>query len=144
MLFPVLGNASAGGHGFVVNAAADHYIEWPPGIRDPKAFGFAVHGESMIPVYKDGDVVICSRAGRLHPDCDAVVAIGDDCFVKIWRPLPDNQVELACYNAQGYSPITVERSKITAQAPIIGLLRASQAAEMRVDAHSNPHKPEAT
>lgn len=134
--FPVLGSACAGQNGFLVNGSADYYIEWPAGTRDPKAFGLEVRGDSMFPVYKDGDVVICSRAARLHPDCDAVVAIGDDCYCKIWRPLPGDRVELACYNKSTYDPMVVNRSEIKDTAKIIGLLWRVQAADMRVDGPS--------
>lgn len=45
-----------------------------PDINDPDAFGARVHGDAMLPEYKEGDIVIFSPA--------AAVREGNDCFVR--------------------------------------------------------------
>jgi SOS-response transcriptional repressor LexA len=52
---------------------ADEYVSCP-GVRDNDAFAARVHGDSMTPKYKEGDIVIFSPA--------ATCKDGDDCFVR--------------------------------------------------------------
>jgi phage repressor protein C with HTH and peptisase S24 domain len=52
---------------------ADEYIGCPD-ISDKDAFGARVHGDSMVPKYREGDIVIFSPA--------AATRSGDDCFVR--------------------------------------------------------------
>jgi len=52
---------------------ADDYVSCP-GVRDNDAFAARVHGDSMTPKYKEGDIVIFSPA--------AACKDGDDCFVR--------------------------------------------------------------
>jgi len=53
--------------------AADEYTP-APGMDDPDVFACRVHGDSMMPKYHPGDVVIFSPA--------SAVKSGDDCFVR--------------------------------------------------------------
>lgn len=53
---------------------ADDYLSCP-GLGDPDAFAAAVIGESMMPDYREGDIVVFSPA--------AEVADGSDCFVRL-------------------------------------------------------------
>ena len=52
---------------------ADEYVSCP-GVQDADAFAARVHGDSMTPKYREGDIVIFSPAAA-HKD-------GDDCFVR--------------------------------------------------------------
>jgi SOS-response transcriptional repressor LexA len=52
---------------------ADEYVSCP-GVRDRDAFAARVHGDSMIPKYREGDIVIFSPAAQPRD--------GDDCFVR--------------------------------------------------------------
>jgi SOS-response transcriptional repressor LexA len=52
---------------------ADEYVGCPD-VHDRDAFGCRVHGDSMVPKYREGDIVIFSPA--LAPKN------GDDCFVR--------------------------------------------------------------
>jgi phage repressor protein C with HTH and peptisase S24 domain len=52
---------------------ADEYIGCPD-VHDPDAFAARVHGDSMTPKYRAGDIVIFSPA--------AATRSGDDCFVR--------------------------------------------------------------
>lgn len=53
---------------------ADEYVRCP-GINDPDAFAARIVGDSMMPEYREGDIVVFSPARD--------VASGDDCFVRI-------------------------------------------------------------
>jgi phage repressor protein C with HTH and peptisase S24 domain len=57
---------------------ADEYV-YDPSISDPNAFAITVCGDSMEPIFREGDVVIVSP--------EAPVASGDYCFVRL---APDN------------------------------------------------------
>lgn len=52
---------------------ADEYVSCPD-LHDKDAFGARVHGDSMFPKYREGDIVIFSPA--------ATIRNGDDCFVR--------------------------------------------------------------
>ena len=52
---------------------ADEYVACPD-LNDPQAFAARVHGDSMTPKYREGDIVIFSPA--------ASPKSGDDCFVR--------------------------------------------------------------
>ena len=52
---------------------ADDYVGCPD-VRDKDAFAARVHGDSMSPKYREGDIVIFSPA--------AAPRSGDDCFVR--------------------------------------------------------------
>jgi SOS-response transcriptional repressor LexA len=52
---------------------ADDYVACPD-LNDPQAFAARVHGDSMTPKYREGDIVIFSPA--------AAPKNGDDCFVR--------------------------------------------------------------
>ena len=52
---------------------ADEYVACPD-LNDPQAFAARVHGDSMTPKYREGDIVIFSPA--------AAPKNGDDCFVR--------------------------------------------------------------
>lgn len=54
---------------------ADDYAPAPPGLTDADAFAAYVDGDSMLPEYRAGDVVVFSPA--------ADVADGSDCFVRL-------------------------------------------------------------
>lgn len=54
---------------------ADEYVPGPPGVSDPDVFAAYVDGESMLPDYRGGDIVVFSPA--------AAVSDGCDCFVRL-------------------------------------------------------------
>ena len=76
---PVIGHAEAGGveleyeytdHGYPPGAADEH-LSPTEELGDPSAYGLAIRGRSMEPLFRDGDRVVVSPArpfvpGRLH------------------------------------------------------------------------------
>ncbi|MCE9590189.1 MAG: S24 family peptidase [Planctomycetes bacterium] len=53
---------------------ADEYVSCP-GVNDPTAFAARVVGDSMLPDYREGDIVVFSPRAK--------TADGDDCFVRL-------------------------------------------------------------
>lgn len=56
---------------------ADDYLSCP-GIDDPDAFAASVVGESMLPEYREGDIVVFSPAAEVSDGCDCFVRLEPD------------------------------------------------------------------
>lgn len=57
---------------------ADEYVWAPPDLADPDAFAATVVGDSMLPEYREGDVVIFSPAAKVVDGCDCFVRLEPD------------------------------------------------------------------
>ena len=59
---PVIGMAQAGAQGFFDDAGFPAGQGWRdvhfPGVEDPSAYALEIAGDSMLPVYREGDVVV--------------------------------------------------------------------------------------
>jgi len=97
---------------------ADDYVRCPD-VHDQNAFAVRVVGDSMVPKFCEGDIVVFSPVSEVHN--------GDDCFVRFTEPHettfkrvffePDNKVRLQPRN-DTYSPLIVDGKRIN------GLYRA--------------------
>jgi repressor LexA len=56
---------------------ADDYLS-SPGLDDPDAFAATVIGESMMPDYREGDIVVFSPAAEVSDGCDCFVRLEPD------------------------------------------------------------------
>lgn len=56
---------------------ADDYLSCP-GLDDPDAFAASVVGESMMPDYREGDIVVFSPAADVQDGCDCFVRLEPD------------------------------------------------------------------
>jgi phage repressor protein C with HTH and peptisase S24 domain len=78
---PVLGCAQAGEHGFFDDAGYPVGSGWDeimfPDMADPHAYALEVSGDSMEPVYRDGDLIIVSPAASLRRGDRVVVKTKD-------------------------------------------------------------------
>lgn len=67
---PLIGLAQAGGHGFFDDAGYPVGGGWDevsvPEIGDPQAYALEISGDSMEPVYRDGDMVVVSPAAPIR------------------------------------------------------------------------------
>ena len=74
---PLLGLAQAGGDGYFDDAGFPVGGSWDevglPEVGDPHAYALEISGESMEPVYRDGDIVVVSPAAPIRRG-DRVVA----------------------------------------------------------------------
>ncbi len=77
---PLLGMAQAGGDGFFDDAGFPVGGSWDevglPEIGDPNAYALEISGDSMEPVFRDGDIVVVSPS--------APVRRGDRLIAKTW------------------------------------------------------------
>ena len=100
---PLIGFAQAGSHGFFDDAgypAGGSWDEFPfPGFADPHAYALEINGESMEPVYRDGDIVIVSPEANIRRG-DRVVAKTNDgeILAKILVRRTASRIELQSLN----------------------------------------------
>jgi phage repressor protein C with HTH and peptisase S24 domain len=67
---PLIGMAQAGGEGFFDDAGYPAGVGWDevtlPDVSDPNAYALEISGDSMEPVFRDGDMVIVSPAAPIR------------------------------------------------------------------------------
>ena len=120
---PVLGFAQAGQRGFFDDAGFPAGEGWDkadlPSLSDPDAYALKVSGDSMLPLYRDGDTVIVSpAAGVKMGDRVVVKTQGGEVMAKqLVRRSPD-AVELHSFNAD-FSNLTIPANQIVWMARII-------------------------
>jgi len=93
---------------------ADEYVPCPE-IDDPHAFAARVCGDSMLPDYRDGDIVIFSPAAEVTDGCDCFLRLAPDhetTFKRVFFQTDDNQVRLQPLNFQ-FPATIVDRTQIT-------------------------------
>lgn len=100
---PLLGLAQAGGEGFFDDAGFPVGGSWDevglPEIGDPNAYALEIAGDSMEPVFRDGDMVVISPAAPIRRG-DRVVArtIGGEVMAKQLTRRSAKRVELKSLN----------------------------------------------
>jgi repressor LexA len=95
---------------------ADDYVSCPD-VRDQDAFAARVHGDSMFPKYRQGDIVIFSPAATPNSGDDCFVRFGDGntTFKRVFfeGDDPDNPILRLQPRNEKYPPQTVPSDKIT-------------------------------
>ena len=100
---PLIGFAQAGGSGFFDDGGYPVGGGWDevslPEIPDPNAYALEISGESMEPVYRDGDLVIVSPSAPIRRG-DRVVArtVGGEVMAKQLTRRSARRVELRSLN----------------------------------------------
>lgn len=100
---PVIGYAQAGDRGFFDDAGFPTGTGWDevlfPRIADPHAYGLEISGDSMEPVYRDGDVIIVSpEAGVRRGDRVVVRTHGGEVMAKQLIRQSVRKIELMSVN----------------------------------------------
>ncbi len=90
---------------------ADEYVSCPD-LSDPTAFAARVVGESMLPDYQEGDVVVFSPAAEVVDGCDCFVRLEPDHACTFKRVFFDNgSLRLQPLNPK-FPPQTVKRQEV--------------------------------
>jgi phage repressor protein C with HTH and peptisase S24 domain len=102
---PVLGYARAGEHGFFDDAGYPVGSGWDeimfPDVADRHAYALEVTGDSMEPVYRDGDLIIVSPAASLRRGDRVVVKTRDgEVMAKQLRRRTAQRIELQSLNLE--------------------------------------------
>jgi phage repressor protein C with HTH and peptisase S24 domain len=100
---PLLGFAQAGAGGFFDDAGFPAGQGWDhvrlPGFADQGAYALQVSGDSMLPLYRNGDIIIVSPAAKLRRGDRVVVRThGGEVMAKVLRRQTTKEVALASLN----------------------------------------------
>jgi phage repressor protein C with HTH and peptisase S24 domain len=102
---PLLGFAQAGSHGFFDDAGYPAGGGWDevnfPEIGDPHAYALEISGDSMEPVYRDGDIIIvCPQVSIRRGDRVVAKTRGGEVMAKMLKRRTANTVELKSLNPE--------------------------------------------
>jgi len=100
---PLLGFAQAGAGGFFEDGGYPTGSGWDeidlPALEEDGSFALEVQGDSMLPLYRDGDLIIVSPAERIRKGDRIVVKTTDgEVMAKILKRRTASQVELMSLN----------------------------------------------
>jgi phage repressor protein C with HTH and peptisase S24 domain len=100
---PLLGLAKAGKGGFFDDSGFPAGNGWEeidvPGVTDPSAYALEITGDSMQPVYREGDTIIVSPSATIRKGDRVVVKTNDgQVMAKIMQRQTARTLELASFN----------------------------------------------
>jgi len=102
---PLIGLAQAGADGYFDDAGYPIGGSWEeisfPGTTDEHAFALEISGDSMEPVFRDGDMVIVSPSESVRRGDRVVVkTTNGEVMAKILKRQTAQRIELSSFNAQ--------------------------------------------
>jgi len=102
-LVPLVGMAQAGSRGFFDDAGFPAGAGWDeipfPELADEHAYALEITGESMLPVYRDGDRIVVSPAATVRRGDRVVVkTVAGEVMAKLLTRLTAQKVELKSLN----------------------------------------------
>jgi phage repressor protein C with HTH and peptisase S24 domain len=120
---PMLGFAKAGKGGFFDDSGFPAGAGWEeidvPGVTDAAAYGLEITGDSMQPVYREGDTIIVSPAATVRKGDRVVVRTSDgQVMAKIMQRQTARTLELASFN-NAHETKTLEMKDVDWMARII-------------------------
>jgi phage repressor protein C with HTH and peptisase S24 domain len=100
---PMLGFAKAGKGGFFDDSGFPSGSGWEeidvPGVTDSAAYGLEITGDSMAPVYREGDIIVVSPSATVRKGDRVVVRTSDgQVMAKIMQRQTAKTLELASFN----------------------------------------------
>jgi len=100
---PLLGFAQAGVGGFFEDGGYPAGSGWDeidlPSLEDDGSYALEVQGDSMLPLYRDGDIIVVSPAERIRKGDRIVVKTADgEVMAKVLKRRTASQVELMSLN----------------------------------------------
>ena len=100
---PLIGFAQAGAEGYFDDAGYPTGGSWDeisfPGLSDPHTYALEISGDSMMPVYRNGDTVIVSpHASVRRGDRVVVKTVGGEVMAKVLRRQTAKRIELTSIN----------------------------------------------
>ncbi|RJF81868.1 helix-turn-helix transcriptional regulator [Azospirillum cavernae] len=120
---PVIGYAQAGSAGYFDDAGFPVGTGWDellfPSLGDPQAYALEIAGDSMEPVYRDGDTIIVSPAAQIRRNDRVVVRTrGGEVMAKQLIRETATRIELLSIN-RAHPDRTIQRGDIAWMARII-------------------------
>lgn len=100
---PLIGMAQAGDQGFFDDAGFPAGTGWEevhfPGVEDENAYALEISGDSMVPLYRDGDrIVVAPDASPRKGDRVVVKTRGGEVMAKELGRITANTIELVSLN----------------------------------------------
>lgn len=100
---PLLGLAKAGKGGFFDDSGFPSGNGWDeievPGVTDPNSYALEITGDSMLPVYREGDIIILSPSAAVRKGDRVVVRLNDgQVMAKVMQRQTSKTLELASFN----------------------------------------------
>jgi phage repressor protein C with HTH and peptisase S24 domain len=122
-VIPMLGFAKAGRGGFFDDSGFPSGSGWEeievPGVTDTQAYALEITGNSMEPVYREGDSIIVSPSATIRKGDRVVVRTNDgQVMAKIMHRQTAKTVELASFNPE-HEPKTLDLKNVDWMARII-------------------------
>ncbi len=104
-VIPMLGFAKAGKGGFFDDSGFPSGSGWEeidvPGVTDTQAYALEITGNSMEPVYREGDTIVVSPSATVRKGDRVVVRTADgQVMAKVMQRQTAKTVELASFNAE--------------------------------------------
>lgn len=104
-VLPLLGFAKAGKGGFFDDGGFPQGSGWEeidvPGVTDTAAYALEITGDSMMPIYREGDTIIVSPSATVRKGDRVVVRTADgQVMAKIMQKQTAKTLELASFNAE--------------------------------------------
>lgn len=120
---PLIGLAQAGRGGYFDDAGFPAGASWEevafPDFKDEHAYALEVSGDSMVPVYRDGDIIIVSPAADIRRGDRVVVkTTSDEVMAKVLARKTATRVELQSLNP-AYDDRTLKPEDVLWMARII-------------------------
>ncbi|HYD97763.1 MAG TPA: helix-turn-helix transcriptional regulator [Alphaproteobacteria bacterium] len=120
---PVIGFAQAGSAGYFDDAGYPSGSGWDevgsPEIEDPHAYALEISGDSMEPVYRDGDVIIVAPGAQVRRGDRVVVRTrGGEVMAKSLARQTATRIELVSFNP-AYGSRTLTPTEIDWMARIV-------------------------
>jgi phage repressor protein C with HTH and peptisase S24 domain len=102
-VLPLIGFAKAGRGGFFDDSGFPVGQGWDevevPGVTDTTAYALEITGDSMVPVYREGDTIVVSPGATIRKGDRVVVRTGDgQVMAKVLQKQSARTVELASFN----------------------------------------------
>lgn len=100
---PLIGFAQAGNGGYFDDAGFPVGGSWDevrlPDLRDENAYALEISGDSMAPVYRDGDVIVVSPAAAIRKGDRVVVkTVAGEVLAKVLARQSEKRIELHSLN----------------------------------------------
>ncbi len=120
---PLLGLAKAGKGGFFDDSGFPSGTGWEeievPGVTDSAAYALEITGDSMQPVYREGDIIVVSPAATVRKGDRVVVRTADgQVMAKLMQRQTARTLELASFN-KDHETKTLDMKEVDWMARII-------------------------
>ena len=101
---PLIGFAQAGREGFFDDAGFPAGAGWDeipfPELADEHAYALEISGDSMLPIYRDGDRIVVSPGASLRRGDRVVIrTLGGEVMAKLLSRMTAQKIELKSFNA---------------------------------------------